>query len=54
MNYNYNKKFENKELEVAIEWCKSYELEFDAVNENLSTCEINARKIGIVTKFTEF
>lgn len=26
---------EGKELDEAVEWCKSYGLEFDAVNENL-------------------
>lgn len=32
-------------LETAVEWCKTYGLEFDAVNDNLPGDHANPRKI---------
>ena len=36
---------ENENLEEAVQWCKQYGLEFDAINENLPMCGIKTRKV---------
>ena len=36
---------ENDDLFAAIDWCKEYGLEFDAVNENHSSCNLETRKV---------
>ena len=36
---------ENENLTAAIRWCEKYELRFDAVNENISSCPVKTRKV---------
>lgn len=36
---------EGEHLDAAVEWCKSYNLIFDAVNCNLETCNLKTRKV---------
>ena len=36
---------ENDDLTAAVLWCKKYGLEFDALNENHTSCTLKTRKV---------
>ena len=36
---------ENEDLIAAVQWCEKYDLQFDAINENVPSCGLKTRKV---------